>query len=105
MTKVRKSILSITMYSPFTTFFGRQWYSYTLLLMVGIALSLVRLIYQAPQGKRMATLDVFLSGLVGGVLLGRLIHVALQWQYFADHIAEIRKIYEEGGLNWHGMVI
>jgi phosphatidylglycerol---prolipoprotein diacylglyceryl transferase len=93
------------MYSQFTTMFGRQWYSYTLLLMFGALLMLVWLVYQAPQGKRAATIDVFLSGLVGGVLLGRLVHVVLQWQYFVDHTSEIRKIYEEGGLNWHGIVI
>jgi prolipoprotein diacylglyceryltransferase len=93
------------MYSQFTMMFGRQWYTYTLLLMFGALLTLVWLIYQAPQGKRTATLDVFLAGLVGSVLLGRLNHVALQWQYFVDHVPEIRKIYEEGGLNWHGIVI
>jgi prolipoprotein diacylglyceryltransferase len=93
------------MYSQFTTMFGRQWYTYTLLLMFGALLTLIWLIYQAPQGKRTATIDVFLAGLVGGVLLGRLVHVVLQWQYFVDHTPEIRKIYEEGGLNWHGIVI
>jgi prolipoprotein diacylglyceryltransferase len=93
------------MYSQFTTMFGRQWYTYTLLLMFGAVLTLVWLMYQAPQGKRTATLDVFLAGLVGGVSLGRLVHVAVQWQYFIDRTPEIRKIHEEGGLNWHGIVI
>ena len=93
------------MYSQFTTMFGRQWHTYTLLLMFGALLTLVWLIYQAPQGKRTTTLDVFLAGLVSGVLLGRLVHVVLQWQYFVDRTPEIRKIYEEGGLNWHGLVI
>jgi phosphatidylglycerol:prolipoprotein diacylglycerol transferase len=93
------------MASQFTSIFGRQWYSYTLLLMFGAVLTLVWLIYQAPQEKRTATIDVFLAGLVGSVLLGRLVHVGLQWQYFVDHTSEIRKIYEEGGLNWHGIVI
>src|SRR5687768_12394039 len=105
MIKVRKSTNREAMYNPFFTIFGRQWYSYTVLLMFGTVLTLIWLVYQAPQGKRTATLDVFLAGLVGGVLLGRLVHVALQWQYFIDHVPEIRKIYEEGGLNWHGLVI
>jgi prolipoprotein diacylglyceryltransferase len=93
------------MQNPFTTIFGRQWYNYTLLVMCGAVCALVWLMYHAPQGKRTATLDVFLAGLGGGVLLGRLLHIALQWQYFVDHRPEMRKIYEEGGLNWHGLVI
>jgi prolipoprotein diacylglyceryltransferase len=93
------------MYNPFTTLFGRQWYSYTVLLMIGAVVSLVWLIYRAPKDKRTATIDVFLAGLVGGVSIGRLVHVALQWQYFADRIPEIRKIYEQGGLDWHGVFI
>src|SRR5262245_49795997 len=93
------------MYHQFSTIFGRQWYTYTVLLMLSIVVTLIWLIYRAPQGKRTATIDVFLAGLLGAVLVGRLIHVGLQWQYFADHLPEIRKIYEEGGLNWHGAVI
>jgi phosphatidylglycerol---prolipoprotein diacylglyceryl transferase len=93
------------MYSPFTTIFGRQWYTYTVLLMFGTLLMLGWLVYQASPNKRKATIDVFLAGLIGAVMLGRVIHVAVQWQYFVDRTPEIRKIYEEGGLNWHGIVI
>jgi prolipoprotein diacylglyceryltransferase len=93
------------MYNPFTSLFGRQWFSYTVLLMIAALVILLWLIYRAPSGKRVALIDVFLSGLISGIVVGRLIHVLSQWQYFADHTREIRKIYYEGGLNWHGVVI
>jgi len=72
---------------------------------VGAIIAFLWLISRAPQSKRKAMVDVYLGGLVGGVFVGRLLHVALQWQYFVDRTNEIRRIYREGGLNWHGVVI
>ncbi|MDQ7027649.1 MAG: prolipoprotein diacylglyceryl transferase [Anaerolineae bacterium] len=93
------------MYKPFTILFGRQWYTFTLLMMFGTMLSLIWFIYRAPHRQRAATLDIFLAGLFGGVVIGRLVHVALQWQYFVDRTPEIRKIYDEGGLDWHAVFL
>ena len=98
-------MITTHMYNPFITLFGRQWYTFTVLLMLGAVLLLLWLVYYTPKGKRIATFDVFLAGLVGGIVIGRLVHVALQWQYFVDRTHEIRKIYEQGGLDWHGVFI
>ena len=43
-------------------------------------------------------------GLIGGLILGRIEHVWLNWNYFAYHLAEITQLYR-GGLDWHGAVI
>jgi prolipoprotein diacylglyceryltransferase len=88
-----------------TTFFGRQWQTYTLALMMGIVISIFWLIIRTPQGQRAKTFDVCLAALIGGILPGRAIHVWLNWAYFIDHTSEISKIYQQGGLNWQGVFI
>jgi phosphatidylglycerol---prolipoprotein diacylglyceryl transferase len=83
----------------------RQWQSYTLILMLAITISIFWLVIRAPKGQRAKIFDICLAGLIGGVFLGRVLHVWLNWLYFADHTSEIIRIYQQGGLNWHGVVI
>ena len=89
----------------YTTIFGRQWQTYTLMLMIAITISIIWLVIRTPKGQRSKMLDVCLAALMGGVLLGRVIHVWLNWAYFADRTDEIIRIYQQGGLNWHGVFI
>lgn len=51
-----------------------------------------------------AAADAFIGALVGGAVGGRLAHVALHWDYFADHAGEIFRL-SAGGLDWHGAVL
>ena len=43
-------------------------------------------------------------GLILGVLMARLEHVALNWDYFAYNTHEITHIHR-GGLDWHGAIV
>ncbi len=78
--------------------------TYTLLLSLAIIASAGFAILRAPKSKRGARADVCLGGLVGGVLLARLIHVLLNWNYFAYNTGEITQL-RAGGLDWHGAVV
>lgn len=49
-------------------------------------------------------LDVTLAMVVFGSLGARIVHVALNWDYFAVHQAEIWSL-EGGGLAWHGALL
>ncbi len=93
------------MYHPMTTLFGRTWSTYTVLLMIGILLSIAWMLLRARPGTRRDTLDACLLALVGGVLLGRAGHVLLHWAYFRDHTEEITQLYFQGGLSVHGVLL
>ncbi len=92
---------------PFTLIGPIHTHTYTLLLGVGLFVTIVyastayRFRFATPIGH---VVDVCLAGLIGGVFLARVFHVVLNWTYFAVHPGEIRFI-EAGGLNWHGAVI
>lgn len=51
-----------------------------------------------------AAADTYLAALIGGVVLARLGHVLLSWDYFGSNLGEIVHL-ELGGLNWHGAVL
>lgn len=79
--------------------------TYTFLLAVGILLGAgLGLYHTRQQGLLGARVDVYLGGLVGGVLLARVVHVLLNWDYFAYNLSEATRI-EAGGLDWHGAVL
>ncbi|MCA9914670.1 MAG: prolipoprotein diacylglyceryl transferase [Anaerolineae bacterium] len=73
--------------------------------MLGIVLSIGWMLLRARAGKRSATLDACLLALGGGILLGRVGHVMLNWAYFRDHTDEIIRIYWQGGLSVPGVVM
>ena len=76
--------------------------TFTLALGVVIILSLVMVARRSPARGQMV--DACLGALVGGVIVARLFHVLLNWDYFVDNLTEARTI-GAGGLDWHGAVI
>lgn len=93
------------MFEQFTIIFDRQWQTYTFLMILGIGSTIAWLVYRVPKEDRAKTLDVCLAALIGGVVLGRLLHVALNWAFFVDRIDLITQIHKEGGLEWQGVMI
>lgn len=79
--------------------------TYTVLLDLAILAGLAMLAWQGRRVERRpsAWLDAGLVALVGGIVGGRLAHVAIHWAYFSEHPAEIVRVWQ-GGLNWHGAV-
>ncbi|HEX2905424.1 MAG TPA: prolipoprotein diacylglyceryl transferase family protein, partial [Phototrophicaceae bacterium] len=86
--------------------------TFTLFVAVAVVASAVIGIYRsrlAQSGFQSfprpgAAADVYLGALFGGVLLARLGHVLLSWDYFGNNLNEVFTI-ELGGLNWHGAVL
>ena len=80
------------------------WNIPTFRLTIGIAIVfslIIALYHQHPRGQ---VVNIYLGGLVLGILGARLFHVALNWDYFTDNRAEIWVI-GAGGLDWHGAVL
>ena len=77
--------------------------TYTLLIDLGVLIGLAMLAWRGHQieGRAVAWLDAGIGGVLGGVIGARALHVALFWDYFRDHPAEIVQIWT-GGLEWHG---
>lgn len=80
--------------------------SYTILLDVTILLGLGSLAWRGHQtdGRPAAWVDAGLVALAGGIIGGRLSHVAIHWAYFSEHVADIIRVWQ-GGLDWHGAVV
>lgn len=93
------------MFEQFAIIFDRQWQSYTIALIIGVGLSFAWMLYRATKNDRTKIMDVSLSALIGAILIGRALHVALNWSFFVDRLDLIHQIHREGGLNWHGLVI
>jgi phosphatidylglycerol---prolipoprotein diacylglyceryl transferase len=80
--------------------------TYSLILDLAVLITLGVL---AWQGQRRATrgtawLDAGLGALVGAVVLGRIGHVIVYWQYYSHHLDQILQL-SRGGLNWHIAVL
>lgn len=77
--------------------------TYTLLLDLVILGGLGVLAWQGQRHTQRPVdwVDAGLSGVVGGIVLGRGVHVAIYWNYFVDHKNEIVRVWQ-GGLDWHG---
>ncbi|NWG15079.1 MAG: prolipoprotein diacylglyceryl transferase [Chloroflexi bacterium] len=96
----------------FTTIGPWTLQTFTLLLAIAILASAAIGIQRAllasretrPLLRAALTADVYLGALVGGVILARLGHVLLSWDYFGNNLSEIFRL-ELGGLNWHGAVL
>lgn len=93
------------MFNQFSIIFGQQWQNYTLALITGVTISLAWMLWRSPADERGRVFDVCLVALIGGVIVGRVLHVGLNWTFFADRLDLIWKIHQEGGLNWQGVVI
>jgi phosphatidylglycerol:prolipoprotein diacylglycerol transferase len=91
--------------SPVTEIGPWTMRTYTLFLALGIAVSAGIGIYRSRKSGRVGALvDCCLGGLVAGVLLARLVHVLLNWDYFVYNVAEAYQV-NAGGLDWHGAVV
>lgn len=92
---------------PTTQFGPIDTQTYTFLLGVSITMSMVvvtaayRRHYVTSLG---AVVDVLLAMFIGGLIVGRGFHVAMNRVYFEAHTDEITRI-GAGGLDWHGAVI
>ncbi len=60
--------------------------------------------YRFDPGAVMPWLDVGIAACAAGVIGARLLHVTLEWDYFAHHRNEIDEI-ALGGLAWHGALL
>jgi len=60
--------------------------------------------YRVDPAGMVRWLDVGIAAVVAGVIGARLLHVALEWEYFADHTGEIDTI-SLGGMAWHGALL
>src|SRR5438105_15756101 len=80
--------------------------TYTLLLDLAILIGLIVLAWQGhrTEGRAAAWLDAGLGALVGGLILGRIVHVAIYWAYFSEHVDQIAQVWR-GGMDWHGAVL
>ncbi|MCD4684303.1 MAG: prolipoprotein diacylglyceryl transferase [Anaerolineae bacterium] len=81
--------------------------AYTAWLIGGILLGLVTLLWRAYAYNPRALLpwlDVSLAGLGAGVIGARVLHVALEWEYFVHHTNQITKLWM-GGMAWHGGLV
>lgn len=93
------------MSNQFTIIFDTQWQTYTIALMFGLIVSFIWIIFRFPKEDRGRVFDVCLSALIGGIIIGRIVHIGLNWLFFTDRIDLIWQIHKEGGLNWQATVI
>jgi phosphatidylglycerol:prolipoprotein diacylglycerol transferase len=80
--------------------------TYTFLLDAAILLGLGVLTWQGWRldDEPVRWLDAGLLAVAGGVIAGRLAHVAIHWEYFSEHLPEIPAFWE-GGINWHAAIL
>ncbi len=85
--------------------------TFTLLIALAVVVSAIIGIHRArvtTGGRSLpraaAAADAYLGALIGGVVLARLGHVLLSWDYFGSNFGEAFHL-ELGGLNWHGAVL
>jgi prolipoprotein diacylglyceryltransferase len=81
--------------------------SYTAWLAGGIVLALILVAwrgYRFRPDHAARWLDVGIAAVLAGIAGARLLHVALEWDYFSGFRGEITKI-SLGGLAWHGALL
>lgn len=80
--------------------------AYTVLVDLALLVGLGALTWWGWHHERRPTawFDAGLIALVGGIIVGRMGHVALQWAYFSTHLGEIAQVWR-GGIDWHGAII
>ena len=76
---------------------------YSLALALGITLSMGIGLRRAAL-RPSVLIDAGLGACLGGVIGARIVHVLLNWAYFADNLSEALRP-SAGGLDWHGALI
>lgn len=88
--------------TPFVTIAGTTLPTFTVALAVVIVVSAGLLLRRAERPAALA--DALLLALLGALLLGRLFHAGLNWDYFGANAGEILNL-RLGGLDWHGAAL
>src|SRR3954447_9846678 len=76
---------------------------YSLAIALGITLSM-GIGLRGTALRPIHLIDAGLGACLGGVIGARIVHVLLNWAYFADNLSEALHP-NAGGLDWHGAVI
>ncbi len=82
---------------------GLPVYVFSILLGMGAALGLIWAGWQAPARQAMLVVNAGLVGLLGSLIGGRLVYVALRWTYYQSHWGEVWQVYR-GGIAWVGVI-
>jgi len=77
------------------------FYTYTILVDLGVAAGLAWLYFRAPEDKRERWLDAGLAATLGGLAGARLLYAFVNSSYYFGHLVEIFEIWK-GGLAWPG---
>ncbi len=80
---------------PFT------FYTYTVLIDLGLLAALVVLYLRAPAGRGARWLDAGLAAIVGGFIGARLLFITVNGDFYFPHIDEVLQLWR-GGLAWPG---
>jgi phosphatidylglycerol:prolipoprotein diacylglycerol transferase len=88
---------------PYTTVGFWTLQTYTLALALGIGAGAAFGLFRVRK-RPGALVDVGLGVLIGGLLLARLEHVLLNWNYFSYNVSEAFQL-NAGGLDWHGALL
>lgn len=91
------------MIDPNIAFRFFSWPTFGFALALGIVLSVGIGVYRSGY-RASAVIDAGLGAFAGGVVGARIVHVLLNWAYFADHGDEALRL-NAGGLDWHGAVV
>lgn len=83
--------------------FGIELQAYTALVGAAVVISMACVIV-AHAGQRSRVFNALLASLIGGLVIGRLVHVLLNVAFFRFHLSEAFNI-SAGGLDWHGVTI
>ena len=91
----------IAAWSLFTCLGDIPVYSFSIFIALGACLGLVWIARQSSPKLALRRVEAGMWVLVGGLIGGRLLYVAVSWLYYRDHLLESLQFYR-GGLSWPG---
>lgn len=77
--------------------------SFSIILALGSVLGLIWIVLETPSDDQLISLNAGIWALVGALIGGRVAYVAVNWEYFQNHIFEIFQVWL-GGLAWPGVL-
>ncbi|MEO1289037.1 MAG: prolipoprotein diacylglyceryl transferase family protein [Chloroflexota bacterium] len=93
------------MFEPFAIIFNQRIPTMTVALILTTLFSLAWILWQSPSHQRGRVLDVCLGAIVVGIVIGRLAHVTIHWEFFSERTQLIGRLSQEGGLTWQAFTI